>query len=113
MTPDGLTELTRRLPAHADFFRNPAAKAGMGDDMRAATDVIGWQLARRHLAAGELVGALPADEAMALAQLVKRLSYDDAVRLPSSHDGGAERDAMLGGIGKLQRALADAGFAPR
>ena len=43
------------------------------------------------------------DEAMALAQLVKRLGYDDAERLSSRYDGGAERDAMLAGIDKLQR----------
>ena len=53
------------------------------------------------------------DEAMALAQLVKRLRYDDAERLSSRYDGGLERDAMLAGIAKLQRALAEAGFAPR
>ncbi len=56
---------------------------------------------------------LPDDQAMALAQLVKRLGYDDAERLSSRYDGGAERDAMLAGIDKLQRALAEAGFAPR
>jgi len=56
---------------------------------------------------------LPPDEAMALAQLIKRLGYDDAERLSSRYDGGAERDLMLAGINKLQRALAEAGFAPR
>jgi hypothetical protein len=56
---------------------------------------------------------LPADEARALAQFVKRLGYDDAERLSSRYDGGEERDAMLSGIDKLQRALAEAGFAPR
>jgi hypothetical protein len=56
---------------------------------------------------------LPVDEARALAQLVKRLGYDDAERLSSRYDGGEERDAMLSGIDKLQRALAEAGFAPR
>jgi len=56
---------------------------------------------------------LPDDEAMALAQLVKRLGYDDAERLSSRYDGGAERDRMLAGVNKLQRALAEAGFAPR
>jgi hypothetical protein len=56
---------------------------------------------------------LPPDEAMALAQLVKRLGYDDAERLSSRYDGGHERDLMLAGVDKLQRALADAGFAPR
>jgi hypothetical protein len=56
---------------------------------------------------------LPDDEAMALAQLVKRLGYDDAERLSSRYDGGQERDRMLAGVDKLQRALAEAGFAPR
>jgi hypothetical protein len=56
---------------------------------------------------------LPPDEAMALAQMVKRLGYDDAERLSSRYDGGAERDAMLAGINKLQRALAEAGLARR
>jgi hypothetical protein len=56
---------------------------------------------------------LPPDEAMALAQLVKRLGYDDAERLSSRYDGGHERDLMLAGVDKLQRALAEAGFGPR
>jgi hypothetical protein len=56
---------------------------------------------------------IPDDQAMALAQLVKRLGYDDAERLSSRYDGGAERDAMLAGVDNLQRALAQAGFAPR
>jgi len=56
---------------------------------------------------------LPDGEAMALAQLVKRLGYDDAERLSSRYDGGAERDRMLAGVNRLQRALAEAGFAPR
>ncbi|HWN48634.1 MAG TPA: hypothetical protein VNO18_02165 [Xanthobacteraceae bacterium] len=61
----------------------------------------------------KIVLELPDDEASAVAQLVKRLGYDDAERLSSRYDGGEERDAMLNGIDKLQRALAEAGFAPR
>jgi hypothetical protein len=61
----------------------------------------------------KVVLELPDDQAMALAQLAKRLGYDDAERLSSRYDGGEERDAMLAGIDKLQRALAEAGFAPR
>jgi len=38
---------------------------------------------------------LPDDEAMALAQLTKRIGYDDCERLSDRHDGGAERDLML------------------
>jgi len=56
---------------------------------------------------------LPPEQAMALAQLVKRLGYDDCERLSSRYDGGQERDAMLSGIDKLQRALAESGYAPR
>jgi hypothetical protein len=61
----------------------------------------------------KIVLELPDDQAMALAQMVKRLGYDDAERLSSRYDGGQERDAMLSGVDKLQRALAEAGFAPR
>jgi hypothetical protein len=61
----------------------------------------------------KVVVELPPAEAMALAQMVKRLGYDDAERLSSKYDGGQERDHMLAGIDKLQRALAEAGFAPR
>jgi len=49
---------------------------------------------------------------MALAQMAKRFLYADAERFSSRHDGGAERDAMLGGIRRLQ-SQADAGFPPR
>jgi hypothetical protein len=61
----------------------------------------------------KIVLHLPPEEAEALAQFVKRLGYDDADRLSSRYDGGQERDAMLAGIDKLQRALREAGFAPR
>ena len=61
----------------------------------------------------KIVLELPNDQAMALAQLVKRLGYDDAERLSSRYDGGLERDAMLAGVDNLRRALAEAGFAPR
>ena len=62
----------------------------------------------------KIVFDLPsADEAMALAQLTKRFTHDDAVRLSNRHDDGRERDAILEGILSLQRGLAEAGFAPR
>jgi hypothetical protein len=62
----------------------------------------------------KIVFDLPsADEAMALAQLTKRFTHDDATRFSNRHDGGRERDAMLEGVLALQRALAEAGFAPR
>ena len=56
---------------------------------------------------------LPDDEAMALAQITKRIGYDDCERLSDRHDGGAECHAMLASIDKLRRALCVAGFAPR
>ena len=56
---------------------------------------------------------LPDDEAMALAQLTKRIGYDDCERLSDRHDGGAECHAILASIDKLRRALCEAGFAPR
>jgi hypothetical protein len=52
-------------------------------------------------------------DAWALAQMAKRFTFEHAVSLSLAHDGGRERDAMLSGIGVLQRALADAGFEPR
>jgi hypothetical protein len=54
-----------------------------------------------------------ADEAMALAQLAKRFTHDDAVRLSNCHDDSCERHAMLEGVLSLQRGLAEAGFVPR
>jgi hypothetical protein len=59
---------------------------------------------------------LPSSEAMALAQLVKRVSYDDCVRLSSSFDrynGRAECDVMWSALNLLRAALAEVGFAPR
>jgi hypothetical protein len=56
---------------------------------------------------------LPDDQAMGLAQMVKRFTYDDAVRFANPHDGGRERDAILESTLTLERALREAGFAPR
>ena len=61
----------------------------------------------------KIIVELPNDEAIALAQLTKRIGYDDCERLSDRHDGGAECHAMLASIGKLRRALCEAGFAPR
>jgi len=51
--------------------------------------------------------------AMALAQLAKRFSFDDATRLSNRYDGDRERDEMIAGVITLQSALASSGFAPR
>ena len=127
-----LAALIKRLEEHADGIENLAARS-MADDMRLAALVINQLVQEIRTAATTTNGTiaaprrpggmavtikkvileLPADEARALAQLVKRLGYDDAERLSSRYDGGEERDVMLSGINKLQRALAEAGFAPR
>jgi len=56
---------------------------------------------------------MPPEQAMALAQLCKRLGYDDCERLANRHDGGEERDEMLAAIENLRSALAESGFNPR
>jgi len=61
----------------------------------------------------KIVLELPDDQAEALAQVCKRFCYEDAERFANRHDGGRERDAILDGTSTLQRALAEAGFAPR
>jgi hypothetical protein len=61
----------------------------------------------------KIVIELPRCEAMALAELAKRFTHDDAVRFSSRRDGGRERDATWEGILALQRALAESGYAPR
>ena len=56
---------------------------------------------------------LPPEQGHALAQFVKRTGFDDCKGLASRYDGGVEAEAMWEAICKLQRALAEAGFAPR
>jgi hypothetical protein len=58
----------------------------------------------------------PADELMALAQMLKRMSFDDCERLAnkrSFYGLRLERDVMWGAVQALQRQLAEAGFSPR
>jgi len=53
---------------------------------------------------------------MALAQLAKRVGYDDCVRLSSQferYNGRAECDVMWSALNLLRAALAEVGFAPR
>jgi hypothetical protein len=57
-----------------------------------------------------------ADELMALAQMLKRMSFTDCERLAdrkSYYGLHLERDVMWGAVQALQRQLAEAGFAPR
>jgi hypothetical protein len=56
---------------------------------------------------------LPPEQGHALAQFVKRTGFDDCQRLGSRHDGGVEAEEMWAAVNKLQRALREAGFAPR
>jgi hypothetical protein len=59
---------------------------------------------------------LPRDEAAALAQFVKRIHWGTCSRFASrttTYDGRSEADVMWSAILKLQKQLAEAGFAPR
>ena len=49
-------------------------------------------------------------QALALAQMVKRLHWSDARNLAVDD---AETEQMVAAVTRLQRALADVGFAPR
>lgn len=56
------------------------------------------------------------DEAVALAQYVKRIGYEDVNKFASpciTYGGRTEADVMWSAVCVLQRQLADAGFAPR
>lgn len=61
---------------------------------------------------------LPPDEAAALAQLVKRIGYNDCAKFANKRmvyglQARSEADVMWSAICMLQRELAEAGFAPR
>jgi hypothetical protein len=73
----------------------------------------------RDLVAGKaaipIALALPRAEATALAQFLKRIGFEDVARFAAAtitYDGLAEGEVMWSGVLMLQRALADAGFAP-
>ena len=56
------------------------------------------------------------DELMALAQMLKRMSFTDCERPAdkrSFYGLRLERDVMWGAVLALQRQLAEAGYAPR
>lgn len=53
---------------------------------------------------------LPAEQALALAQFVKRAGFSDC-RANAVND--AEAYEMLYALGRVQRALAEKGYAPR
>ncbi len=56
------------------------------------------------------------DEAIALAQLIKRIDHGTIVRFASRsvwYSGRTEADVMWSAVCDLQRQLAEAGFAPR
>jgi hypothetical protein len=59
---------------------------------------------------------LGADEAMAFAQLLKRLGYEDCVRLSDRkvvYGRRHESDVMWSAVNSVQRQFATAGYAPR
>ena len=60
---------------------------------------------------------LPDDEAVALAQFVKRVDYETVNRFASPcatyGNGRTEADTMWCAVCLLQRQLGEAGFAPR
>jgi hypothetical protein len=59
---------------------------------------------------------LPPDEGLALAQFVKRTTFDDCVKKSAGfvwYSGRTEGDVMWSAVRILQAALAAAGFAPR
>jgi hypothetical protein len=59
---------------------------------------------------------LPFDEAAALAQFVKRTTYDDVGQRTSTfvfYSGRTEHDVAWSAICLVQRQLADASFNPR
>lgn len=58
----------------------------------------------------EIFAALGQKEAMALAQLAKRLTWDDARRRATSD---SEAYLMMDAIVVLQKALGDVGYSPR
>jgi hypothetical protein len=110
-TPEGLV---RRLRDHAKAIKNAAAARTMGQDMLAAALVIEQQVLLRD--GGDVVAALPANEATALTELLGRIGYEDCARLAAStvtYGGRSEADTIWSGVLTLQRKLAAAGFAPR
>ncbi len=59
---------------------------------------------------------LPRNEAVALAQFVKRIDFDTCARfaaLTVTYDGPAERNVIWSGVLTLQGALASAGYTTR
>lgn len=61
----------------------------------------------------QLSVSLDHGEAWALAQLCKRFTWEDAVRLSNAHDGGAERDRLLEAVCRVGRSLDKHGISPR
>jgi hypothetical protein len=109
--PDTLPKLVWRLRDHAKKINNRACQA-MSQDMLLSALVIERDLVHRDIPTDMLVGDMPADAAIALAQMARHFVYEDAERFSNRSNGAAERDALLDGIDKLRSALAAAGFAP-
>jgi hypothetical protein len=59
---------------------------------------------------------MPLTELFALAELLKRITYDDCGRLSSRHasyNGRTEHDVIWSAVNMFRGELATAGFAPR
>jgi len=58
---------------------------------------------------------LPDDEALALAQIVKRVDFETCARFgsPTVNYGGRSEADTIWCVNSFQRQLAEAGFAPR
>jgi hypothetical protein len=78
----------------------------------------GWPLTALVTSPGraEIALGMRTNEATALAEFMTRLGYEDCTRFAASnvtYNGIPEADAIWSGLQTLQRALAEAGFAPR
>jgi type IV secretion system protein VirB11 len=78
----------------------------------------GWPLTALVTSTGrtEIAIGMRTNEAMALAELVKRLNREDCARFAApnvTYNGVPEADTIWSSVRALQYALAEAGFAPR
>jgi hypothetical protein len=135
-SPEALCALAERSRGYAITIRNPTAKAGLVADLSAGAQVMDGLLqlyadaisgkphdivrAVRDLVAGNapvpIALTLPRAEATALAQFLKRIGFEDVAKFTSAtvtYNGLAEGEVIWSGVLMLQRALADAGYAPR
>lgn len=71
---------------------------------------------RNNIHGDRLTADLPPNEAMALAEFLKRIGYEDCAKFASpftTYDGVSEADTIWSAVLICQRALARLGYAPR